>query len=459
MERSVTVQEMTRGLWRRRKLVAGVSALCFAAGIAVVAGLPSVYRATTVVRVEPNRPSHELVQPTVTQLIEDRLKTVRQELLSRPILERTIAELNIYPKLREQKGMEAAVEELRRDLDVKVEGENAFELQVTGNDPELAAKVANRLPELYAEETLVIRERQAQLAATLYDEEIARLDKELTARDAQITSFKVSHLGELPEQLEANMRGLERVMGQLTAKAEARRELQRRSYDLDRARNDAESEAGRLKRREDELTRETVAATSRWTEDHPEVQRLSRELEVMKGKRAAAELKGRVEDGERFGLRRQIAQFGNDIAALEAESKHYRSRIDATPQWNQALTVMGRDYEMNKAKYGSLVSRKVEAELARDLETKARQSMFNVLSAASVPVTPLKPDRVALAILALLAAVGAGALAGVFRELQDDSLRRVEHAREMALPVLAVVPEMSGASQRQAASRRPELAN
>jgi uncharacterized protein involved in exopolysaccharide biosynthesis len=258
----------------------------------------------------------------------------------------------------------------------------------------------------------------------------------------------VAHLGELPEQLEANLRGLERVMGLITARTDARRETERRRFDLERLRHDADTEAGRLKRREDEVGREVVAARSRWTDDHPESLRLVRELEVTQGRRAVAEERATRNDTERAHLRSQSASLAMELRVLEGEAQRYRERIDRTPQWGQTLSVMRRDYDMLKAKYDSLVSRKVEAELSRDLELRARASMFHVLSEARVPVTPVKPDRATAALLALLGAAAAAVLVGVFRELQDESLGRAEHARDIAVPVLAVIPEIRGAASR-----------
>lgn len=453
MERSLTAQEIVAGIWRRKKLVAAITVTVFAAGAALVAALPSTYRASAVVRVEPTRPSEDLVQPSVTQLIEDRLKTVRHELLARPILETVIKELDLFPELRRKRGMEAAVAELRRDLDVQVEGENAFELSVEGNDPETVARIANRIPALFAEQALEVRERQARMAAALFDDELNRIGAEVQRLEAEITEFKLQHLGELPEQLEANMRGLERVVGLITARHEARRELLRRASDLEAAAYAADTEVGRLRRSVDEITRAAVNARSQWTADHPEVQRLEREMETVQSRQAAAEARARADNAERRSLRSQIRAVDEELKRLEADAAMYRQRLDNTPKWGQQLSILDRDYEMMRTKYQSLLSRKVEAEVARDLEARARSGMFHVLSAASPPSSPLKPDRVAGMALALIAALGLGMLAAIFKELQDDSLRRIEHARELSVPVLAVVPTIPGGAGRRGGGR------
>ena len=54
----------------------------------------------------------EMVQRTVSEMIEQRLLTVRQELLARPVLQRAIEEMGLYPKTIENKGIEAAIEQM-----------------------------------------------------------------------------------------------------------------------------------------------------------------------------------------------------------------------------------------------------------------------------------------------------------------------------------------------------------
>ncbi|HEY3447872.1 MAG TPA: Wzz/FepE/Etk N-terminal domain-containing protein [Myxococcales bacterium] len=448
MERAITLQQMLEGLWRRRLLVLVTFAAVLVVGTAVVLGMPKVWRASTVVRVEAHRVAPELVSPSVLTPVEERLKTLAQELFARPLLERTITELDLEKDLRKERGMDAAVEALRAQLDVKVEGEAAFVLSVTGDDPKTVAKIANLLPKLYADEALELRAEQAQATSAMFDEEIKRLSKDVQARETTIAAFKLQHLGELPEQAEANMRALDRLMVLLTTRTDARRELQRRQSDLSAARLGADTELGRLKRSELDLDKSLLDAHSQWTPDHPEVQRLERERDATGRKRAQAEAKAQDEDESRNQVRRQLVQVDQELAGYQKEASLYRERLDRTPQWAQQLSEITRDYEILRTKYQSLVSRKVEAEVARELEARARATTFHVLSPAAEPAAPFKPERGTAMLLVLLAAVGLSVLAGVVREMQDDSLRRAEQARELEVPVLALVPRIRSAGAK-----------
>lgn len=448
MERAITLQQLLKGLWRRRLLLLVTFGAVLIVAAGVVLAVPSTYRATTVVRVEPLRPVIELVQASVTAPVEERLKTVAQELFARPLLEKTIEALDLEAELRKSKGMEAAVEELRAHLDVKVEGEAAFVLAVTGKDPKAVAAVANLLPKLYAEEALAVRTRQAEDTSALFDEELAKLSTQVQGREVAIGAFKLQHLGELPEQAEANMRSLDRIMAQITARIDARRELQRRQVELAASHYDAETELGRLKRRELDLQHAQLDAQSQWTADHPEVQRLQREMGSLGARREVLEAQGLAENRERTQVRRQLVQLEKELASLAKEAETYRGRLDRTPQWGQQLSDLSRDYEILRTKYQSLVSRKVEAEVARELEAKARATMFRVLSPASEPIAPFKPDRASGLLLALLGALGAAVALGSFLTIQDDSMRGAEQARELKMPVLALVPKMPARGAR-----------
>ncbi|NOK35568.1 chain-length determining protein [Corallococcus exercitus] len=450
MERGMTADQMLSALWRRKALVGAIAAAIFVLGAAIVMTRPSIYEASVVVRVEPQRPGEEMVQRTVSELIEQRLVTVRQELLARPVLQKAIEEMNLYPELVSEKGIEAAVEQMRKDLTVRVEGETAFELTYAGRDPQVVAQVANRLPAIFSEETLKIRQTQAARATDLFTEEMVAMGKAVSSWEGKISKFKVDHLGELPEQMEMNMRGLERISAQLQTKSEELRTAEARRSDLARARNAADSEAGRLEAAESGLSRTLTQAKTQWTPDHPEVKRMERELGDISTQRKDAEGRMFAERNERTRVSTLITNIQKDIVDLQKQAEAYQARLNNTPRWAQELAVMNRDYEIARTKYQSVVSRKVEAEIAQELEAKSAKSLFNVISPAGAPSSPARPDRMSGLLIAALVALALGVLTGTVLEMRDDSLRDGTEVRErITLPVLAVVPNMQGKTEKR----------
>jgi len=442
-EQGLDVQRVLAGVWRRRKVCLAVALVIFALGAATVAGAPNVYRASATVRVEPNRPSPELVTPTVTQAVEDRLKTIQSELFARPLLEQVIEEQHLYPETVKKQGEAAAAEEMRRHLDVKVEGDNAFDLTFEDGDAQKAAAVANRLPELFAQEALKVRAQQAQETQDLFGDELAKLQKEVVAQEAKLNQFKLSHLGELPEQLESNMRGLERLTTLIGQKGDAYRDAERRLAEAKKGRYDADSDAGQLGHSERDLKAQLDHARSIYTDDHPEVQRLQRELTSVHAQRLTSEAEARAADTTRAQAASEVDSLRRELAGYQQQADMYKQRIDDTPRWTESLAALDRQYDILKTKYQQMLSRKVEADVAKDMELRARAGMFHVLASAAVPTLPARPDRQTGFVLVALVALALGLLAGVILELQDDSLREISDAHHaLQLPVLAVVPDL-----------------
>jgi uncharacterized protein involved in exopolysaccharide biosynthesis len=276
------------------------------------------------------------------------------------------------------------------------------------------------------------------------------MSKSVVAWERKIAQFKVDHMGELPEQMEANMRGLERVSAMLQTKSEELRVAEGRRSELARAHNAVDSEAGRLEAAENVLTRQLVTARTNWTEDHPEVKRLKGELQAMTERRKDAEARQVAERQERVRVASLIEGIQKDINDLHSQAQVYQKRLDNTPRWAQELAVLNRDYEITRTKYQSVVSRKVEAEIAEALEAKSAKSLFNVISPAGVPSAPARPDRVTGMMIALLVALGLGVLTGVVLEMRDDSIRDGSELKDrLPLPVLAVVPNMQGKTEKR----------
>jgi len=159
------------------------------------------------------------------------------------------------------------------------------------------------------------------------------------------------------------------------------------------------------------------------------------------------EASGRMvaERQERARAAALVSQIQQEIEGLHTQAEAYQKRLDNTPKWAHELGVLQRDYEIAKTKYQSVVSRKVEAEIAQELEDRSAEKAFNVISAAAAPFAPSRPDRMSGLLICALLALGLGVLVGVVKDMRDDSLRDPAEVRDrLPLPVLAVVPQLNG---------------
>jgi polysaccharide biosynthesis transport protein len=448
MDRGLTADDVARALWRRPWVVLAVAGVVLVLGAAYVMTRPRVWKATSVVRVEPQQTDAQLVQRTVGD-VEPRLLSLRQAMLGGPVLGRVVDELKLTPDLVARRGKEAAIEQLRESIDVKPTW-NAFEVTVSANDPKIAANIANAVPTIFAQLTNETRAAQAADATKVFDSQVKELQDSVNGWQQKIIAFKVAHIGELPEQMEANMRQLDRLSGEMRARTEQLRAVEARRSDLVLMRNGGDTESGRAQMVVDQLQQQLASAKTQYTEDHPEVVRLTRELKAARGRVNEADARLGVQREERARATRDVAAIQRDIDALGKEAQNYQARLDQTPRWAAELAGLEREYDIAKTKYQSVLGRKVEAEIAQEIETRNAPRLFSLVSPAAPPAMPSKPDRFGGLVVVLVAAIGAGVLSGVMVELRDESIRDERQLKgELPLPVLAIVPAMNGRTERR----------
>ena len=93
----------------------------------------------------------------------------------------------------------------------------SFTIAFTHHDPVVAAKVVNTLASLFIEEHLKVREEQAMGTTTFLERELELQKSKLEEQEKAIEEFKQSHMGELPEQLPSNIGSLQRFQEELSA--------------------------------------------------------------------------------------------------------------------------------------------------------------------------------------------------------------------------------------------------
>ena len=94
--------------------------------------------------------------------------------------------------------------------------------------------VTNRLASLFIEENLRAREKQAVGTSDFIERELSAVEIALKEKEKEIRAFKESYIGELPEQLDANLRILERLQDQIKNNSDARKAAEERRIMLQR---------------------------------------------------------------------------------------------------------------------------------------------------------------------------------------------------------------------------------
>jgi polysaccharide chain length determinant protein (PEP-CTERM system associated) len=459
--------DRVRALWSRRKwLGIIVFVLPLAAAIAGIMALPDLYESTALVLVERQQVPEAFVRPTVTSELEIRLQTISQEILSRARLEALITRMGLYPDLNDASSKEEAVTRMRRDIRLQLKaadtnrpGSNttAFTLSYRSADPQTAALVTNTLASFYIEENLKARERQATGTSEFLRVQLEDTKKRLDEQEARMGDLQRRYMGELPQQLQSNLVGLESMNQQLRMNNDMQIRLAERRDQLAaqlaaaRAESGDETDEMRLARLRKELTTLRIKYTDLW----PDIIRIKDEIARLE--KQIAEPKPKVEVKAPVVPTPQVLRAQEALQSVETELKlaradeqrlkrsiqNYQTRLDNAPQREQAYLDATRDYQSTRELYQTLSRKHEEARLGESMEQRQKGEQFRVLDSAvpsSAPAAPRR-SRLLLASLALSLVLGAGAM--VLAEVLDTSFHSTADLRAYTtVPVLVTIPRI-----------------
>ena len=141
-------------VWSRKWIVAAACLLGSIGAYSVTRFIPDRYRSEAVILVVPQRVSQEYVRGIVTR-VEDRLKTVSQEILGHASLERLITRFDLYPEQRRTRSMDDVIALARRDITVEPVKGDTFRVAFVSHDAVLAKNVTDQLANDFIEQNLL----------------------------------------------------------------------------------------------------------------------------------------------------------------------------------------------------------------------------------------------------------------------------------------------------------------
>jgi len=434
--------------------------------------LPKNYEAKTLILVEPQRVPANFVRSVVSTDIDSRISTISQQILSRTNLEKIIEDHNLFfGEEYEDMFMEDKLTNLRKRISVKVtrdhrSGADAFSITFKWKEPATVMRVANALASFFIDENLKVREAQAIGTSDFLDDELRSMRAKLEGVEEHLKQYRESYMGELPEQLETNLRILDRLQEQIADRQLNLREEKNRlsiienQIKISQERSDVggplEIRSGQPISSIASLKSELERLRTRYTDRHPDVVSLRKrisELEmektpVLEISQEAVSQPDEVNSIANTDLDRQRREIINEIASLEAETKKLRSqiifyqkRVENTPKREQELLSLKRDYDNIQAAYNSLLNRKLEAEISVNMEKKQKGERFRILDSARLPQKPVEPNMFRLFIFFCGAGISIGCGVIFLFEYFDTSLSKPEEVESyLGLPVLSTIP-------------------
>jgi polysaccharide biosynthesis transport protein len=479
---SVLMREYWGNIVRRKwvvfaSIVAGVT---IAAVLCIV--LPKSYRSSTLIQFENQKIPDDYVKGIGGASIEERLTMIHQQVMSRTLLSQILDEYELYEGQIRREGSESAIETLRKMIKVETIGTSgtrgksveAVTISFAHENPMTAMAVTTKLASLFIEGNTKAREQLVTGVSVFLEQELFEAKKALEAQEQAISKYKTKYMGQLPEQMEANLRALDRLQMELTATDDLLHGQTDRLGTLEKSIKEyeasgtvrADSDGSKLLQagidplvlRLRELERTLTTLMAEWKETYPDIG--DTKQEILSVKRQIAEKYGDTskdkdrETGKIFDpYLREMLKQRNDLnmevstikqrrVRLTELIKETERRVEQTPSREQELMILVRDYENRQKNYQALLDKRLNAHIAENLEKRQKGEQFRVLDPANLPQKPENPNRLVIMMLGLIGGCGLGVGLAVGLDRLNPTFRRREEVEVLpGIQVLATVPQ------------------
>jgi polysaccharide chain length determinant protein (PEP-CTERM system associated) len=480
--------------------------------------VPDVYKSSTKILIIPPTVAEGMVRSNQDTSTRDRLEIIQQDFLSRARLMEVINEIG-YSRLGFAKGgsEEGMVGKMRSGIDVQFERNefrniNTLNLSFEHENPKVAMDVASRLASFFIGENIRNREAVTQGTASFLASQVEETRNKLEIQEEKLKRYKLQFGGELPQQEQANQNRLQRLQDQIKSNRDAVARLDDRKIFVQAQISELQSKIQQVEQNPWEATSSSNPSATpnklltelamrrkrleemnaKFTPLHPSVVQARWEVEQLEAKiaklrqtakKSAPQSSGGANDpsssedttditgtsfekGEVRRLREQVGTMNLEIAALKRESANtgrtiddIQHKVERLPQREQEMMSLTRDYNNIKRIYDELLEKNLKAKMSETIEQKQKGERFQLLETANLPLKPIKPNRMKVLGIALIASLLIGAGGSIGFEMLDPTLRSSKDFRSFFdMPILACLPVIQDdRSKRRIAVRRAAI--
>jgi capsular exopolysaccharide synthesis family protein len=453
---------------RRWRLVAAVFVAITAHATFKTYMTRPVYQATAQILIDREAPSvlsfKEVAGVNAGVWGDDYFQTQYKVLSSRVLARRVIEAMNLFQDLEfggprpeaavkqalaapagESALMEGMIDGLLGRLKVDpVKGSRIVSVGFESFRPDLAAQVANKLSQLYIQQSLEFRYQVSSEAGSWLGTQIDEQRKKVEAADLALQSVKenlgIVNIEERRTLLDQKLRDLGTSLNGLRTSRLQKQALYEQMRSAPRPDELPEvmqnSLVQSLRLELSGLEQKQAQLLERYLEQHPEVVKVRAQIQEIKSKiQAEAQRAIRVTRNEWTALAAQEASVSAALEQAKAEALDLSQRM--VPYESRK-----RELEANKEVLNSLLSRHKETDVAQELKS----SNIRILDAAVVPGGPVRPNRRRDITMGMLLGLALGIGLAFFLDYLDSTLKTPDDVRNhLGVPLLGVIPEVKDA--------------
>lgn len=308
-------------------------------------------------------------------------------------------------------------------------------LSFEDNSPLRAKEFLDALSRAYVQENLDIKSAMAKKKLDFIDMQLNAINKTLKGSEKNLEEYKATNivvdlsskaqltsekLSELESQLyEQNLKKgvLENVLNYI----EQNKALKNISVSASRLESPA---LDQLIEELQKANTELASLLTDFTPLHPDVVKVNQRIDS---------LRGALKDTLQSNLRNVL----NRSSELNRIIQSHQKSLQALPEQERQLTRLTRNFQVNEKIYSFLLQKRAEAAIVESsnvLETR-------VVEPATLPKKPIKPKRILILLVSIVAGLIIGIALAFLRDYLDDTVKGIEDIENRTtIPVYGVVP-------------------
>ena len=477
--RALNVEDYLAILKRRWWIIALPTVVLPIVAVSATLFIQPLYQSQTTVLIDQQKVPENFVKSVVSEDLDSRLATMKEQIESRSNLQPIIERYNLYAN--QHLSMDGRIDLARQSIDIqgihseiaRSNGLPGFYITFKANDPHTAQQVCGEITSLFTGANLQSRAAAAEGTTNFIKEQLLDAKRNLDDQDQKLEEFQKKYFGMLPGDEGNNVNVLSSLNTQLES-------VNQQLNNMEVQRSFAESMLNNQ-------TQPTTASTGPTTALPPQTQQ--KELEALQKQEADLAAHYQPEYPDLKEVRRKIADLQKQIAdaaaapapaapatpastapskadtlavqqikagihaqdmqiqakkaeqaRLQAQIGQYQTRIQSSPEVEEESKQLNRDYQSSLAFYNNLLTQMQNAKEATDLEHQQEGEQFQVLDEPNLPDGPTYPKRNVFATGGLGAGLALGLLVVALLEYKDTALRTERDIWAFTqLPTLAII--------------------
>lgn len=461
-------------VYKRRYLSLSIALAVMSGIIAYSYHLPKMYKVDSTVFIEENVIKNLVKGIAITPETEDQVRVLKYALVSRDIISKVLAELEIDRTTHSDSELQALITGLRERIQISMrERNNLFTVSLVDMNPRFAQDFINRLINRYLEENLSAKREETYGATRFLSEQLALEKEKLDRAEDAIIDFRKSQgifmsrdeqslLADI-NQYQKEIEALRLTSDTLVAK---RQQLAAQLKSLDPtvsifSEQQVEDRVATLEKRLSQLLLS-------YTENYPEVIKVKAEIEVLR--QAAEHGGGGVTESRMTSVNPVYQEIQQQRLAVEAEISSLQARqqllqkliqtregeLKHVPENRKQLAILEQERNSHRKLYDELLGRLGQSEVSKQMEIGGKTTTFRVVDPAILSSVPVSPNMLKMILMAVAGGLAAGVGAAVLRDCLDGSVKNISQVQDLGIEVLAVIPRVT-TPQFETRQRRKDI--